>query len=196
MQLIIVTAPDPLLSEVDTITGLFEAGLKLLHLRKPGYSEEQLAQLIEAIPSRFHRGLMLHSHHQLVDRYGLGGRHYPAARRDQFDNHEGLRSTSCHSPEEVEQWATQFTYLLLSPVFDSISKPGYRGAFSPETLARLCQRHRNLVALGGIDPCTLGTLAGQGWYGAAALGAVWNQPNPAQRLHSYSLLRKLATRCG
>ena len=62
-----------------------------------------------------------------------------------------MQGRSCHSLEEVCQYKNHMDYVFLSPVFDSISKQGYRAAFSIETL----EQARGIIdekvfALGGV----------------------------------------------
>ena len=190
MRLIVITAPQPVSEEADTINGLFHEGLELLHLRKPGYTLKEMRTLAEAIDPDFRHRVVLHSHHQLAMELGLGGCHFPAARRQDMVRTDTRLSSSCHSPGEIEELAPVCDYLFLSPVFDSISKPGYRAAFNQATLDQLTGRHCNLVALGGIDRFTLPRLLGHNWYGAAVLGTIWNAPTLSGRLTEFQELQK------
>lgn len=188
MRLIVITAPQPVSEETDTINGLFHEGLELLHLRKPGYTLEAMRTLVEAVDPDFRHRVALHSHQRLVMEMGLGGCHFPAARRHDMVCTGKRLSTSCHSSDEVEELAPVYDYLFLSPVFDSISKPGYRAAFAQKTLDQLTGRHSNLVALGGIDRFTLPGLMGRNWYGAAVLGGIWGAPSIGGRLKEFQAL--------
>ena len=49
-------------------------------------------------------------------------------------NYEGILSRACHSLEEVETTVSLFNYVLMSAVYDSISKQGYRSGYSQEAL--------------------------------------------------------------
>ena len=88
----------------------------------------------------------------------------------------GLVSRSCHSLEEASSPAA---YRFLSPVFDSISKTGYRAAFDLGSLRGKVDE--TFVALGGVTPDRLPLLADIGFGGAAFLGYIW-QGNPADNL--------------
>lgn len=46
MKLITITVPDFFEGEADAITSLFDAGLEILHLRKPGASYEEMENLL------------------------------------------------------------------------------------------------------------------------------------------------------
>lgn len=96
-------------------------------------------------------------------------------------------------------------YALLSPIYPSISKPGYgassrQGAassssssadpsigggaggsptFDPDTLAgALATARCPVLALGGVTPDKFEELAERGFAGAALLGAVWQAGDP------------------
>lgn len=66
-------------------------------------------------------------------------------------------------------------YLFLSPIFDSISKAGYRSAFSHEQLQRAADEgviDRKVIALGGVTPERIPYLHSLGFGGVAMLGAL------------------------
>ena len=80
----------------------------------------------------------------------------------------GLVSRSCHSLDEL---TAEANYLFLSPIFDSISKPGYRAAFSAEELRGKVDGR--VFALGGVTFEQLPYIQELGFGGAAMLGAAW-----------------------
>ena len=70
--------------------------------------------------------------------------------RNSQDNSKITISRSCHTLQELKN-ISHFDYVFLSPIFDSISKQGYRAAFSMETL----EQARGIIdekvfALGGV----------------------------------------------
>lgn len=139
-----------------------------VHIRKPGADEGAVEALISAIDEGYHGRLSLHSHHHLAARYGTGV-HLNAANPDVPDGFTGIVSRSCHSTEEL---ALPSDYSFLSPIFDSISKSGYHGAFSLDALA--AHVDRRVVALGGVRPEYLPILHETGFGGAAFLGYIWH----------------------
>lgn len=73
-------------------------------------------------------------------------------------NYEGILSRACHSLEEVETTVSLFNYVLMSPVYDSISKQGYRSGYSKDELKQAQESgviHEKVVALGGISEVNL-----------------------------------------
>ncbi|MFN2355112.1 MAG: thiamine phosphate synthase [Desulfopila sp.] len=198
MKILVITASEDVSDEVATIEALFAAGLEILHLRKPGFAGDAMEKFIGSIAVRYHQRIMLHSHHELVERYGLRGIHFPARKRSgasPLASNVHI-STSCHSLAEVEQDAAAYEYVMVSPVFDSISKPGYRAAINRESLSACCGRfNRRVVALGGITSHNL-TVLPRGCWGAAVLGHIWGHERCADRLHAFMNLQDAAQRYG
>jgi len=92
---------------------------------------------------------------------------------------------SAHSFEELEKTSTDICFL--SPVFDSISKFGYKAKYNSQELkegiASWKENHsQKLFALGGVDAENIAELASLGFDGAAVLGAVWHSPDPVEAL--------------
>jgi len=87
---------------------------------------------------------------------------------------------SAHSFEELKEMENR-EIALIGPVFDSISKQGYKSKFSKEELkAGISQWHgrAKLYALGGINAKNICELKELGFDGAAVLGGVWNDADP------------------
>ena len=70
-MLIIITPPHALPDEECIVNKLFESGLHLLHLRKPGADRETLERYIRGIRPRFRERVILHDHFELAEEYGL-----------------------------------------------------------------------------------------------------------------------------
>jgi len=87
---------------------------------------------------------------------------------------------SAHSFEELKEMGNR-EIVLLGPVFDSISKHGYKSKFSKEELKTgISQWHgrAKLYALGGINAENIRELKELGFDGAAVLGYIWNDADP------------------
>lgn len=176
MKLIVITAPDFLPEEAEVLTKLLDAGADRLHLRKPGCAEEQLENLIRRLPKEHYSRISLHDHFPLQARYGLGGVHLNGRNPHIPQGFEGLVSRSCHSLEEVARYGLQTDYHFLSPIFDSISKQGYRSGFGTKQLRQAADEGiltRKTIALGGVTADKLGLLHDIGFGGAALLGSIW-----------------------
>jgi len=189
--LAVITTPECWPGEAEVLEALLEAGVQKLHIRKPGGGEER-ELLLQRLAPRWASQLVLHGRQdiiQLAKRYevpqvhahwarpweeGVGkiGEDVALARR----HGDGIRlSASLHSWEEVRTVTPgRLEYVFLSPLFDSISKPGYRGGeglLQPPAGDSPC----GLIGLGGIDARTIGQVMDHGWDGAAVLGAIWEK---------------------
>ena len=175
MEIIVITSPDAVPGEAVVISELLDSGAaNRVHLRRPYASAQEMGKLIEAVPQRLYGKLSVHSHFDLAIRYGLGGIHLNSHYSAIPAGFSGLISRSCHSLADIEN-AMQEDYVFLSPVFDSISKPGYESKFSNMSLY-IANRFYcgKIMALGGITPEKLLPLQDIGFAGAAMLGCVWS----------------------
>ena len=74
------------------------------------------------------------------------------------------------------RYKADYDYLLLSPIFDSISKQGYRSGFSDEELRRASDEgiiDHKVIALGGVTPDRIGYLESLNFGGVAMMGAIY-----------------------
>lgn len=181
-MVIIITPPRSLPDEESIVNRLFENGLHLLHLRKPGADRETLENFIRGIAPRFRERVIVHDHFELVEEYGLKGIHLKHDQAATFTERERYPhvSVSCHSFEEIGSLAFTPDYVFLSPVFDSISKPGYNTAFDLNLLKeKLKTVPVPVVALGGITPDKVTACRKAGFDGVALLGYIWEKPSEA-----------------
>jgi thiamine-phosphate pyrophosphorylase len=95
---------------------------------------------------------------------------------------------SAHSFEELKKINADICFL--GPVFDSISKFGYKSKFSSQELKdgiaawrdfqKKENRSQKLFALGGVATENIAELAALGFDGAAVLGAVWHSTDTVE----------------
>lgn len=103
------------------------------------------------------------------------------------DGRQLLVGRSCHSEVELrDAHQRRADYATLSPVFPTISKPGYGPALGTDGLDRLCRSVPDLpvVALGGIGPGRVGPCLDAGAVGVAVMGAVMRAGDPAHLVAS------------
>lgn len=178
MQLIVISAPHPVKDEIQLLHRLFELGLETFHLRKPLFSVAETAAYLKQVSTGYHDRIVLHSHYQLAQEYPLKGIHY-TKRAEMFGEEiEKFHSASVHSLEEVKRAPLSLRYVFLSPVFNSISKPGYKSSFSFAELEKHLKHRRQTVkvmALGGIDEHNIEKVAELGFDGAVLLGSLWEE---------------------
>lgn len=204
--LVVITTPVFFPGEAECLEGLLAAGLEKLHLRKPGAGEEEMEGLLKQLSPRWHRRLVLHGSRglsRLAARYGIPQIHCPVKElgtglvgtpvgeklRAPEENRQPIYSASLHSWEEMKEIEEAgLAYVLMSPLFDSISKPGY--AANPILLQRPAAPYPcKVIGLGGVDKDTIGGLVRQGWDGAAVLGWIWE--DPAAAVERYEQLKTI-----
>ena len=191
MELIVITRPDSFAGEAEAINLLFRNGLKRLHLRKPTAKREELETLIRHIPEAYRKRIVLHDFHDLAVEYQLGGIHLNRRNPQPPPQYVGTVSCSCHSLEEVRHRKATCSYVFLSPIYDSISKTGYRSAFSLNELrAATGLLDSRVVALGGVDDSRLPELRDLGFGGVAVLGDVWKRTRNDFVAHFRHLMRQ------
>ena len=129
MRLIAITTPGFRENEAGEIRRLLDGGWWRVHIRKPGSDPESVVRLLREIPRGYYPRLSLHDHFPLAGEFGLGGVHLNSRNPRAPRGWNGLVSRSCHTLEEIQQ-GDEYDYQFLSPVFDSISKPGYLSRFT------------------------------------------------------------------
>jgi thiamine-phosphate pyrophosphorylase len=203
--LAVITLPEFFPGEAEILEGMLEAGLEKLHVRKPGVLEGDKVELLERLAPRWASRLVLHGMPELACQYGIPQIHGAVELMDEKGRSGGgllvgashggglvagwpAVSTSVHSWKEFEALPAGLAYAFISPLFDSISKRGYRA-----NMALLGQPEGSLpcmpVGLGGIGADTIGEMISKKWKGAAVLGWVWEEPRGA--LKRYEQLKKL-----
>lgn len=178
MRFLVITEPQFTDNEAAIIAQLLHWGTDLVHLRKPEGSADELAKLIEAIPTAYHNRLVLHDHFDLAAHFTLHGLHLNRRNSVLPPNHEGTVSQSCHTLDEVKVCKTKYDYVFLSPVFNSISKQGYTSVFTPKALSEAKKQgliDQKVVALGGITAANIGKTKYYGFGGVALLGDIWSR---------------------
>jgi thiamine-phosphate pyrophosphorylase len=157
-----------------------------IHIRKPFADSIQISNLLNSISPEFYPKISIHYHYELMNKYFLGGIHISTFNRTSLENRllempevlKNIRITySLH--ENDKSVALKFIpdYVFISPVWNSISKPGYQGKnihpdvfkLNPQTLK---------IALGGIKRENVEQTLQMGYDGIAVCGYVWNSNNP------------------
>ncbi len=194
-MIIVITRPDFFEGEAEKIAQLLQSGrADLVHIRKPQQPSsladsarglelaelarlERLERLIQALPARLYGRLVLHDGHQLAIKYGLRGVHLNSRNPEPPAGWNGAVSISCHTLSELSECRRKpYAYMSLSPIFDSISKRGYRSAFSADEIAaahKVGLIDERVMALGGITFDKITEIKEMGFGGAMILGDAW-----------------------
>lgn len=195
MKVIVISGPNEKAGEMETLTSLFEAGLERFHLRKPNYSTQQMREYLNRVPAKYYNRIVIHSHHELCLRYKLAGIHLTGKHKKQKYWLTWLRNkylkmrlpeleitTGFHTLGSLAEDQNKYAYVFLSPVFDSISKIGYRSTFNEDSLAKVVRGAKTKVfALGGVDEDKIERASELGFYGVALLGSIWKSGEPLSK---------------
>lgn len=176
--MILITNPQQVSNETEIINALFEEGLEVLHLRKPGFDQVQMREFISKIDQRFHAQIMIHSHYELLDSYSLKGLHFTEKTKHllpDYDDVQCTKSMAVHELAEFKSVRPTVGYILLSPLFPSVSKEGYSKQWDVEELKlELAKTHGfGTVALGGITLKNVKQVKELGFDDFAILGSIW-----------------------
>ena len=188
-DLILLSAEQDTPGELENLTQLFQSGLTTFHLRKPDWKIEQTEDFLAAIPKEFLSKIVLHSHFELANKFAIKGIHLNEANKKLAPqlNAETIISASFHSIGHIKENTFPYRYIFLSPIFESISKPGYHSKFDLKTLVEELKQLRlektnlpGIIALGGITSGNIGSVKETGFDGAALLGSIWQSANPVK----------------
>jgi len=153
---ILFSYPTKLENEVSIINNEMSSGnWDLFHLRKPDWKDDEVERLFSELAVEVQNKAVVHQ----------------------------SGKQSCHSFEEVDKYEKSVTlsgvegYCFLSPIFDSISKKGYKANFEKEALRAFLKKERKVkvIALGGITEENYSEVLELGFDGGAFLGSVWSK---------------------
>lgn len=179
--MIVISSPDFLPDEARSINRFFEEGMKYFHLRKPFSRKEEVKELIKAINPAYYDRISLHQHHELAEEFGISRLHFsekhyglttPEVWKKLTDN--GFRlSTSIHELAQLKTISPVFSYAFFGPVFDSISKRGYKSTLQDDFVLSNDLKTVKVIAIGGIDLSNISKIPAMNFDGVAVLGAIW-----------------------
>ena len=175
MKLIAITKPYCENDEAAFIRRLFESGFDIVHLRKPEADVNYCRALLEQLTEEERTKIVVHDYHILYEEFSLKGIHINKNVTTLPKDYQGFKTRSCHSFEEVVKYKNDFDYVFLSPIFDSISKVGYKSAFTEEMLKEASDKgiiDEKVVALGGVTFDKIPYLKELNFGGAAMMGSL------------------------
>ncbi|MBC9911074.1 thiamine phosphate synthase [Chitinophaga varians] len=180
----VITSPERIHEEEQIVADLLQAGASHLLLRKPSWQTADYLSFLEKIAPEWHPRIIVRDHAGVSSRFAVGGLHLSEKKRCSTDTRTLQRfplcSTGIHDTAAIATMPSTFNVLLLSPVFNSISKTGYHGRFAQPLPNKQGKR---ILALGGVDASNIHQLKAWHFDGAALLGAIWQQPEKAVTLY-------------
>lgn len=178
-MIIVISDTELFAGEANTINQLFDSGLLLFHLRKYNNSKSEIVEFVNTIKPEYLNRIVLHQFHEVANDFGITRLHFSEKDRtnlkeqelNQLKEKNRILSTSVHSVDEYQKLSSAFDYTFLSPVFDSISKPGYKA----QTFDLNSKKTSGikLIALGGVKEDNCLKAFEMGFDGVALLGSIW-----------------------
>ena len=177
MKLILLTAAENMMSEWDTLKEVFEQGLiDYVHIRKNNQDKAYITKILNSLYKKDRPKIVLHGHPEIANKYKLGGYHHKSQSKYDSTIETEFQTKAFHSIEEIKNCKHPYKYGFLSPIFDSISKPGYTGNFNLDELKSFLKSDEKpfpIIALGGIELENIDKIKEMGFDGVAILGAFW-----------------------
>jgi thiamine-phosphate pyrophosphorylase len=178
--------------EPQIVTRLFEQGLETFHLRKPRYSTKEMTEYIEKIPVQFHSRIVIHSHHTLALKFNLKGIHLTRTHiRRKYRLWFNLKlihvlrpkvtiSTSFRKLASLYEEENTYSYVFLSPVFDTISG-NFQAGYNEYSLKSAIQKTPfTIIARGGVDELKIDKVREVGFAGLILNSSLWKASDPVQ----------------
>ena len=194
-KLIVISNTDGFEHEIHHVLEMFKLGLRHFHLRKPKFSTNRLRHYIERIDKKYYNRIILHSHHELCIPFRLQGIHLTQHHRKKnimkswlrmkyikFRRPEIAITAAYHTLAALKEENPGYSYVFLSPVFDSISKVGYKSTFNEDSLREVLHRtSHHAIALGGVDEDKIERAQQLGFAGVAVVGSIWKASDPIEK---------------
>lgn len=162
---------------VGTLADCVAAGLEAVVLRELDLPEQERQEIARALGST---GVTVVLARTWMP--GAAGVHLAAAQSWHEAGAAPVRGRSCHEDEEVRRAvAGGASYLTISPVAASTSKPGYGPALGQDGVRRAVALAGDVpvFALGGVEVNNAAAMRAAGAHGVAVLGAVMRAADPA-----------------
>jgi thiamine-phosphate pyrophosphorylase len=188
-MMVLISSPRMRSGEASDLEEMFELGLERLHLRKPDHSAKDVSKILDKLPEKCLRRVVVHRVPELLDQYPLAGYHHSS--KEKLHEVSGSCSRSLHNISSLRKSREKLDYSFFGPVYNSISKQGYGPKVSIESI-RECFSMKNcppVFALGGIRRNKVRQLLEIGFSGVALLGAVWGRKDPVHALEGFMAVR-------
>lgn len=163
---------------VGTVADCVAAGLEAVVLRELDLPEQERRALARALGAT---GVTVILARTWLP--GVAALHLSAAQSPHDVRQAAFHGRSCHDPEEVRRAVAEgASYVTISPVAASASKPGYGPALGEAGVRRAVALAGEVpvFALGGVGDDNAAAMRAAGAHGVAVMGAVMRDPDPAR----------------
>ena len=192
MKLIVVSSAYDIENEIGLIELMFRKGMDKFHLRKPNYTTKDYETFLDRLHPKFRKHIIIHSRHNMAFRYKLKGinlgRNHKRTKLKTFwkvfkmklINKKLIVTSEFDSLTQFNASRYPYDYVMLSPVYDSISKKGKRSKFNHSRLKKAFKTKKNyeVYAGGGITASRIAHCQELGFDGVAVMGSIWESEDP------------------
>ena len=178
MKLAIISQPQFFIEEDKIITTLFEEGLDLLHLYKPGSEPLYLERLLTLIPDDFHDHIVIHEHYYMKQEFDLAGIHLDTPEQEMPNGYRGKVSRSCMKINQLKELKKTSQYVFLHDIFDSLHQPEVKSKFTLDEIHQASKEgiiDKHVYALGGMNADNIRWAHDEGFGGVVICGDIWNR---------------------
>lgn len=193
MKVIVITSEKIVANEDIYIKAMLDYGIDNIHIRKPFEDINNIRLLLDCIDKEYHNRLTLNGNFQLLEMYkNIKAIHVNSRNHNIPKSFNGSVSYSSHSLNEIVEKKEKFDYMFLSPIYDSISKTGYRANFSYDELKTAKEEgiiDNKIFALGGVTPEKIPELKELGFGGVVFMGYIWNSKNINEIIDKVKLIK-------
>src|ERR1700737_4693462 len=123
-MLVVISYPTAVANEAAIFNALFDEGLEVLHIRKPGIAMDEITLLLEKIKPPYRQLVAVHQHHERSGDLGINRLHFTEARRKELSAEKliwmketnTILSTSIHQTQDYKELSPCFDYTFFGPV--------------------------------------------------------------------------------
>lgn len=198
MKFIVYTLPYAISNEADKINQLFESGLDELHIRKPGYSKDDLCSLLNLINRDYHPRIVLHHHYSLMKSFILKGIHLPNGYFNGFFGKfkkikfHGIKrfqlSTTIDNIKNVEFVDTMFDIVFIGPMYKKLGEQNSSSNFDAfEVKNVISSTTKNVYAYGGIEFKNQHRINQLGFKGMVLQSSLWKSGDVVNTFNAFLL---------
>ena len=190
MKLIIQTLPTYFVEEDKILTALFEEGMDILHINKPGSEPLYAERLLSLLPSAKYDRMVVHQNYYLKQEFDLRGIHIDdpdATVPDGFRRHV-TRST--YRISDLKEMKKHCDYVMLHSLFDSLHD-GVKASLTEQELTDASRKgliDKHVYALGGMSLESIQRAKDLGFGGVVICGDLWNRFSIQHEINFHELI--------
>ena len=185
-------APTPL---TDVVSELLDAGITAIQLREKDLSDAELIELARPIAElcrNYEAKLFINTSTHIALEIGAAGVHLPesavSVTEVKAQTGDALYvGCSVHSLDAAQRREAEGAdFVTYSPIYPTVSKPGYGPAVGITSLAAIAEGVKLPVfALGGITPARVTACLTAGAFGVAVMSGVMSPTNAGEQARRY-----------